>query len=59
MIIIPKPRFMNIQGSFRIVRGGGWFFYGKNCRSAVCYRVEPILHDYDMGFRVILKKRVK
>ncbi len=41
-------------GSFRVIRGGSWDYYGRDCRSA--YR-DSLMPDYrydDYGFRVVL-----
>ena len=41
------------SGSDRVIRGGGWYI-GSNCESSSCHNYSPHLHDYDLGFRVVL-----
>lgn len=42
-------------GSNRVIRGGGWDYFGTMCRSAVRFYSDPIYrHDYLVGFRVVL-----
>lgn len=38
--------------SARVLRGGGWFSFGRGCRSAVRLRDEPGDRDLDCGFRL-------
>ncbi len=38
--------------SYRVVRGGSWFYYGRYCRSARRSRGEPGSRRSDLGFRV-------
>ncbi len=42
------------SGSHRLRRGGGWFDYGRECRSATRGRLSPGIRDYGFGFRVAL-----
>ena len=39
-------------GSFKVLRGGCWFFYDKDCRSAYRLRREPSLRNCIFGFRL-------
>ena len=39
-------------GSFRVIRGGGWWFYPCRCRSADRISIVPSFRDSDLGFRV-------
>ncbi len=41
-------------GSFRVIRGGGWFSDASNCRSADHGSGEPDSKSSDCGFRVVL-----
>jgi formylglycine-generating enzyme required for sulfatase activity len=40
------------KGRYRVYRGGSWFFYGWNCRSADRDWNTPVLRSYDLGFRL-------
>jgi formylglycine-generating enzyme required for sulfatase activity/serine/threonine protein kinase len=40
-------------GSFRVLRGGGWYFISDCCRSAFRLRGTPDYRDYSLGFRVL------
>jgi uncharacterized protein (TIGR02996 family) len=42
------------EGSFRVIRGGGWNSVGRHCRSANRGRDAPALRDFGLGFRVAL-----
>lgn len=58
MILIVKPKPI-ILGSYRVIRGDGWFVlvsYPRQAyfRSALC----PRFLDNDRGFRIILRKRI-
>ncbi|MFM9948606.1 MAG: SUMF1/EgtB/PvdO family nonheme iron enzyme [Saprospiraceae bacterium] len=39
-------------GTYRVLRGGGWFNYPLFCRAAWRYHNEPTLRYYSVGFRV-------
>ncbi|MBP5791049.1 MAG: formylglycine-generating enzyme family protein, partial [Kiritimatiellae bacterium] len=39
-------------GSFRVLRGGCWFFFGRDCRSAYRLKREPNLRNCIFGFRL-------
>lgn len=41
-------------GSNRVVRGGYWFTYAFNCRSARRYYYNPTSRSFSVGFRVVL-----
>jgi formylglycine-generating enzyme required for sulfatase activity len=41
-------------GLDRVLRGGGWFSVGLNCRSAIRFRFNPSDWYYVLGFRVAL-----
>ena len=36
----------------KIIRGGSWSYYPRDCRSAYRFRFDPGLGDYYLGFRV-------
>lgn len=40
------------QGSFRVVRGGGWNDFAKSMRSAYRAALDPSLASYSIGFRL-------
>ena len=40
------------SGSFKVLRGGCWFFYDSDCRSAYRLRREPRLRNCIFGFRI-------
>jgi formylglycine-generating enzyme required for sulfatase activity len=42
------------EGSFRVIRGGGWDLEAPFCRSAYRRRLDPSLRRYYIGFRVAL-----
>jgi eukaryotic-like serine/threonine-protein kinase len=41
------------KNSLYVLRGGSWFYYPGDCRSAVRNRLIIDLHDYNCGFRVV------
>jgi formylglycine-generating enzyme required for sulfatase activity len=41
------------SGSYRVFRGGGWAYYGRECGSAR-RRFDPSFRGRDIGFRVVL-----
>ena len=40
------------SGSFRVLRGGCWFFYARDCRSAYRLKRDPNLRNAIYGFRL-------
>jgi len=40
------------SGSFRVMRGGGWYVYSDFCRASRRSGLTPVSSDYDIGFRV-------
>lgn len=40
------------SGSFKVLKGGCWFFYGRDCRCAYRLRREPSLKNCIFGFRM-------
>jgi formylglycine-generating enzyme required for sulfatase activity len=42
------------DGSPRVIRGGGWAYYARYCRSAFRLGMGPDFRDYYVGFRVLL-----
>jgi formylglycine-generating enzyme required for sulfatase activity len=43
------------EGTRRCLRGGGWFYGARICRSAHRYRSEPEARHNDFGLRVVLE----
>ncbi len=41
--------------SDRVIRGGGWYFGARGCRSATRGRNSPGISDYGLGFRLLRK----
>ena len=41
------------SGSFRVLRGGGWFYPAEFARSAFRYYVDPYYRRFNLGFRVV------
>ena len=42
------------SGSGRVLRGGSWFYYARNCRVSYRGSINPSYRDYFIGFRVVL-----
>jgi len=42
-----------VSGSYRILRGGSWYFSGGSCRSASRGAVDPSRYNNYIGFRVV------
>jgi len=42
------------EGSYRVVRGGGWNYYADFCRAAVRFDHWPDFADFYVGFRAVL-----
>jgi formylglycine-generating enzyme required for sulfatase activity len=40
-------------GAFRVLRGGGWFGYARDCRAALRLRFDPRSRDGYVGFRLV------
>ena len=40
------------SGGFRVLRGGGWYGYARDCRSANRFRYFPGFRDWNSGFRL-------
>lgn len=41
------------DSNLRVVRGGSWYSYPRNCRSAYRFTSSPDFRDYVFGFRVV------
>lgn len=50
---VTDPKGSN-QGSYRVLRGGGWSCYAQRCRSAYRSSGNPSYGNYYFGFRVVL-----
>ncbi|MBE6426471.1 MAG: formylglycine-generating enzyme family protein, partial [Planctomycetaceae bacterium] len=46
------------SGSIRVYRGGGWFSYAQDCRSAIRYSYSPDDRNSNLGFRPVLASPV-
>lgn len=42
------------DGFEKVLRGGGWYFRGRNCRAAARYSANPKEKSNSIGFRVVL-----
>jgi formylglycine-generating enzyme required for sulfatase activity/serine/threonine protein kinase len=42
------------NGTYRVLRGGSWFNFPQNCRSAGRFRGTPDYTSYSLGFRVVV-----
>ena len=45
------------SGSFRVLRGGCWFFYARDCRSAYRLKRDPNLRNAIYGFRLACSEK--
>ncbi len=45
------------MGSFRVLRGGCWFFYARDCRSAYRLKRDPLLRNAIFGFRLACSEK--
>ena len=45
------------SGSFKVLRGGCWFFYARDCRSAYRLKREPTLRNCIYGFRLACSEK--
>ncbi|NEX11333.1 MAG: hypothetical protein C1942_01300 [Prosthecochloris sp.] len=47
------------EGSYRVLRGGGWRYNARHCRSAYRYYVNPGYRSYGVGFRLVFVPQFK
>ena len=47
------------NGSFKILRGGCWFFYANDCRSAYRLKRDPCIRNSIYGFRLACSNTLK
>ena len=47
------------SGVFRVLRGGCWFFYERDCRSAYRLKRDPCLRNCIYGFRLACSEKLK
>jgi formylglycine-generating enzyme len=40
-------------GAYHVLRGGSWFYYPQNCRSASRFSSRPTRRDFSIGFRLV------
>ena len=46
-------------GSFRVLRGGCWFFYERDCRSAYRLKRAPVIRNCIYGFRLACSDKLR
>ena len=44
------------SGSYRVIRGGSWYFTARNCRSSYRNSISPDGRGYDFGLRLVLSE---
>ena len=49
----PNPQGPD-KGSYRVLRGGSWYYYARNCRVSYRCNYTPGRRDYYCGFRLVL-----
>lgn len=47
-----------LQGTYRVIRGGGWYRDAIELRSAFRFYVDPSSHYFSVGFRMVRSRRV-
>ena len=50
--VVTDPRGP-VSGSYRVYRGGGWFYYARDCRASLRGIGEPGARDAYLGFRLL------
>ena len=40
------------SGSYRVLRGGSWYYYASYCPVGLRYNYSPDFRDFDLGFRL-------
>lgn len=43
------------SGSYRVLRGGGWYSFAQYCRVSYRHYYDPVNRDYSRGFRLALR----
>ncbi len=43
-----------LKGTYRVLRGGGWYSGAQLCRSSYRSRCDPDYRDFNIGFRLVL-----
>jgi len=41
-----------VSGSYRVLRGGSWYYYASYCPVGLRYNYSPDFRDFDLGFRL-------
>jgi len=54
---IENPVFLEGKSGSRVLRGGSWFDYARNCRVASRYGSGPDYRYYHFGFRLVCSPR--
>ena len=49
----PAKTLSGASGTYRVIRGGGWYSAAGSCRSASRYNITPPSRDNRYGFRVV------
>ncbi len=44
------------DGVYRVIRGGSWASFARDCRSAFRFRLDPDFRNYFAGFRLVLPR---
>lgn len=44
------------SGSYRVLRGGGWNYFARNCRSSYRFNYAPGFRYFDLGLRLVLSQ---
>lgn len=44
-------------GSFRMLRGGCWFYFARDCRSAYRLKLDPDVRNSVFGFRLACSEK--
>ncbi|MCP5007025.1 MAG: SUMF1/EgtB/PvdO family nonheme iron enzyme [Planctomycetes bacterium] len=54
-----RPWIDEPRGSYRVIRGGGWSYNARYCRSSNRYDFDPSRDNYGLGFRLVLPQAIR